>query len=127
MQLLRPKVRTTVVVVDDDGATRDSFEALLGSAGYDVKTYASGLGLLKSISTVQAQCALLDLQMPHQDALAILEQIVAIERDLPVILMTSQPKSMSQVEAVQRGAVMVLEKPIEESCLLSAIQMAVDG
>ena len=127
MALAKLQSKRTIVVVDDDGATRDSFAALLTSAGYQVETFATGLHFLESIPAVQAQCALLDVQMPYQDGLSVLAQFVAIGSDIPIILMTSQPKSISHEEARSHGALMVLEKPIEEACLLSAIEKAING
>ena len=120
-----PETKLTVVVVDDDSATRDSFRALLGSAGFHVESFSTGPHFLRSIATIKAHCALVDVQMPQPDGLFVLDEIVAIGARIPIILMTSQPKSMSLAEARARGAVMVLEKPIDDARLLSAIDEAV--
>ncbi len=115
----------TVVVVDDDEAARESFAVLLATEGYRVDTFASGPQFLEALPSIDAACVLLDVRMPDLDAIGVLEELSKADSYPPVILMTASPKTTSPKRARELGTMMVLEKPIEEACLFSAIRMAV--
>lgn len=116
--------RAVIVVVDDDEAARESFVALLETEGYRVETFASGPGFLEALPSLDADCVLLDVRMPELDGLSVLEELSKADAHPPVILMSANPKTTSPRRARELGTLMVLEKPIEEACLFSAIRMA---
>lgn len=115
----------TIAVVDDDEAALDSFAILLEIGGYDVTTFDDGVRFLDEFPSLLTDCVLLDIRMPNLDGFSVLERLKAASDTPPVILMTASPKLLSQARARQLGALMVLEKPIEEASLLSALRMAI--
>ena len=119
--------RAVIVVVDDDDAARESFVALLETEGYCVETFASGPGFLEALPSLDAACVLLDVRMPELDGLSVLEELGKAASRPPVILMSANPKTTSPKRARELGTLMVLEKPIEEACLFSAIRMALSA
>lgn len=115
----------TVTVVDDDEAALDSFAVLLELGGFNVKTFEDSCRFLAAFPSLTSDCILLDVRMPNIDGIGVLQRLNAAEGPPPVILMTASPKLLSQNRARRLGALMVLEKPIEEASLLSAVRMAV--
>ena len=113
-----------IAVVDDDEAARESFAALLATEGYRVDTFAGGSQFLEALPALDVACVLLDVRMPEPDGLAVLEELSKADAHPPVILMSANPKTTSPKRARELGTLMVLEKPIEEACLFSAIRMA---
>ena len=59
-----------VHLVDDDDAIRRSAGFMLKTSGYQVKSYASGVELLKE-REIEPGCILLDVRMPEMDGLAV--------------------------------------------------------
>src|SRR6478735_3767990 len=73
-QLPRP---ASIVLVDDDDPVRRSLQLLLRSHGYDVRAYASGVGLQQDREALRGDCLVADLLMPQMDAVQLLAELRA--------------------------------------------------
>jgi two-component system response regulator FixJ len=111
-----------VHLVDDDEAIRRSAGFMLKTSGFQVKTYASGVELLKDARELAPGCILLDVRMPEMDGLQV--QAALKERGIgfPVIVMTGHGDVGVAVQAMKSGAVDFIEKPFEKAVMLSAIE-----
>ena len=111
-----------VHLVDDDEAIRRSASFMLKTSGFLVKTYASGVELLKEAKELAPGCILLDVRMPEMDGLQV--QAALHEQGIghPVIVMTGHGDVNVAVQAMKAGAVDFIEKPFEKAVLLSAIE-----
>jgi two-component system response regulator FixJ len=69
-------------------------------------------------------CVVSDVRMPGIDGIALLEQLKASHRTLPVIIMTGHGDVPLAVEAMKLGAVDFLEKPFEDDRLIGMIELA---
>ena len=116
-----------IAVVEDDEASRDSFEVLLQNAGYLVETFALGRPFLAAFDTLEPHCVLLEARLPDMDGLRVLEKLRVAMPPPPVILMSRVPKVPDHSTVQRLGAMLVLEKPIEHACLFSAIRMATES
>ena len=116
-----------IAVVEDDDASRDSFQVLLQNAGYLVETFALGRPFLAAFDTLDPNCVLLEARLPDMDGLRVLETLRAAVPPPPVILMSRVPKVPDHSTVQRLGAMLVLEKPIEHACLFSAIRMATES
>jgi two-component system response regulator FixJ len=103
---------STILVVDDDEAVRDSLQVLLESAGYAAKP-------------VDAACLVADIRMPEMDGLALQEEITRRALGLPVIFVTGHGDVALAVRAMKAGSVDFIEKPYDESVLLDSVARAV--
>jgi len=110
-----------VHLVDDDEAIRRSVGFMLKTSGFHVRTYESGVDLLKSASSLEAGCILLDIRMPGMDGLELQAALRDKGIGLPVIIMTGHGDVTLAVQAMKAGAVDFIEKPFEKAVLLSAI------
>ena len=110
-----------VHLVDDDEAIRRSVGFMLKTSGFHVRTYESGVDLLKSASSLEAGCILLVIRMPGMDGLELQAALRDKGIGLPVIIMTGHGDVTLAVQAMKAGAVDFIEKPFEKAVLLSAI------
>jgi two-component system response regulator FixJ len=115
-----------VHLVDDDEAIRRSVGFALKTSGYHVRTYSSGLDLLKTGANLERGCILLDIRMPGMDGLEVQAALREKGITLPVIIMTGHGDVSLAVHAMRAGAVDFIEKPFEKAVLLSAIQHGVE-
>ncbi|HEX8841548.1 MAG TPA: response regulator FixJ [Sphingomicrobium sp.] len=115
-----------VHLVDDDEAIRRSVGFMLKTSGYHVRSYESGVDLLKTAPNLEPGCVLLDIRMPGMDGL----EVQAALRDkgvaLPVVIMTGHGDVSLAVQAMKAGAVDFIEKPFEKAVLLSAIEHGIE-
>ncbi len=114
-----------VHLVDDDGAIRRSAGFMLKTSGYQVRSYESGVDLLKNTGELDQGCILLDIRMPGMDGLEVQQALKDKGVILPVIIMTGHGDVTLAVRAMKAGAIDFIEKPFEKATLLGAIEQGV--
>jgi FixJ family two-component response regulator len=113
-----------VFVVDDDVSVRESLEALIETAGWRTKTFASALDFLENRSDTSPSCLVLDVSLPGLSGLD-LQQKLGDRRDMPIIFITGHGDIPMSVQAMKAGAVEFLTKPFSDEVLLAAIGRAI--
>src|SRR5213076_1172567 len=116
--------RKTILVVDDEKPQRDILQEILTSAGYDVTSAASGEAALKFAKDRSFDLALTDLKMTGMDGIELLQQLLAHDSSIVVILLTAHGTIDSAKEALRRGAFDYLQKPFDRDILLQTIKRA---
>ena len=86
--MVRP--RSTVLVVDDDSATRQGLTALLQSWGYSTFDAADGAAALKSCDKQLPHAVVTDLMMPGMSGLQFVESLGERVRQMAVVFVTGQ-------------------------------------
>jgi two-component system response regulator FixJ len=111
-----------VHIVDDDEAVRNALGGLLSVCGFTVHRYPSGRALLDRAATLPVGCILLDLRMPEMSGLEVQAELTRMGIDFPVIYLSAHGDVTTGVQAMKRGAVDFLEKPVREEPLLAALE-----
>jgi FixJ family two-component response regulator len=119
-------VTPVVFVVDDDVSVREAVEALIETAGWRTKTFATALDFLNSSRDMSPGCLVLDVSMPGLSGLD-LQQRLGGRRDLPIIFVTGHGDIPMSVQAMKAGAVEFLTKPFSDDILISAIRRAIES
>ncbi len=117
--------RGLVLVVEDDDVLRFLVAKALRSAGYEVEAAADGQEALQLLGTRTFEVVLSDISMPGMDGVEMLRQVRALDFDLPVILLTGQPRLETAIQAVESGALRYLQKPVPTAEILEAVETAV--
>ena len=110
-----------VHLVDDDEAIRRSAGFMLKTSGFAVRSYASGVELLKKSRELEPGVILMDVRMPEMDGLEVQRALRERGIPYPVIVMTGHGDINVAVQAMKAGAIDFFEKPFEKAVLLSAI------
>ena len=110
-----------VHLVDDDEAIRRSVGFMLKTSGFHVRTYESGVELLKAAPNLESGCVLLDIRMPGMDGLEVQGALQDKGIALPVIIMTGHGDVGLAVKAMKAGAVDFIEKPFAKETLLASL------
>ncbi|HEU4930683.1 MAG TPA: sigma-54 dependent transcriptional regulator, partial [Pyrinomonadaceae bacterium] len=118
--------RKNILVVDDEKSQREILELILAEEGYDITTAASGEAALKFAKDRRFDLALTDLKMTGMDGIELLQQLLAYDSSIIVILLTAHGSIESAKEALRRGAFDYLEKPYDKAALLETINRALD-
>jgi len=77
----------TILVVDDDVAHRMMLKKLLGGWGYDIAEADDGSVAIEEVRRHAFDLILMDIRMLKVSGIEALEQIKAINSDVPVIIM----------------------------------------
>jgi FixJ family two-component response regulator len=113
----------TVLVIDDDVAFRDSVERLLSALGLNTRLFASVADFLKSDPPGGPTCLVLDVRLPGQSGLDLQRELVAANRQPPIVFITGHGDIPMSVQAMKGGAVEFLTKPFRDQDLVDAIQV----
>src|SRR5258707_4185449 len=92
-----------VFVVDDDVSVRESLEALIETAGWRTKTFASALDFLDNGHDASPSCLVLDVSLPGLSGLD-LQQRLCDRRSMPIIFITGQGVIPMSVQAMKAPA-----------------------
>lgn len=115
---------TTIFILDDDDAVRDSLRMLVESAGYKAETFASCRAFLARSPFPPGACLLLDVHMPEMSGLQLQDEMAQRGLKLPVIVMTGQADVPVAVRAMKAGARDFIEKPFADAIILDSIRNA---
>ena len=113
--------RPCIAVVDDEPKLLTALGRLLGSHGFETRTYLSGTAFVEAAAHNRPDCLILDLHMPTGSGFDILEAMDRLGYDIPTILITGRDEPGAGEKAIRLGASAFLLKPLDESDLISAI------
>lgn len=111
-----------VGVVDDDEALCSSLVDLMRSTGCRAESFTSVEALLTFDQLHNFDCIIADVHMPGKGGLDLIRELHEQDVMIPVILITALPDKHLDEEAVLRGALCLLRKPFETTCLLDWIE-----
>jgi FixJ family two-component response regulator len=114
---------STVIVVDDDPAIRESIGGLLRSVGLQAKLFTSVDEFLKAGRPEGPACLVLDVRLPGRSGLDFQRELAAANIQLPIIFITGYGDIPMSVRAMKGGAIEFLTKPFRDQDLLDAIQL----
>jgi FixJ family two-component response regulator len=114
---------TTVFIVDDDPAIRESLGSLLRSVGLEFKAFPSVPEFLRSERPDGPTCLVLDIRLPGRSGLDLQRELSAANIHLPIIFITGHGDIPMSVQAMKGGALEFLTKPFRDQDLLDAIQL----
>ncbi len=117
--------KSTVFVVDDDQAMRNSLKWLIESVGVQVESFASADEFLAQYQPGRAGCLVLDVRMPGMSGLELQEHLVRQNIHIPAVIITGHGDVPMAVRAMKAGAVDFIEKPFNDEALLDAIRRAI--
>lgn len=115
-----------VLLVDDDGAMRQSTQQALELAGLTVASFATAEEVLDNAHPGLNGVILSDIRMPGMDGMTLLHRIRDLDADLPVILITGHSEVQLAVDAMRRGAYDFIEKPFVVQNLAAVLHRALD-
>ena len=116
--------RTLVSIVEDDPSVRHALRRFLESAGFSVRTCASGQQALQDRLVATAACMIIDIHLGDMDGFELTRSLRATGVTVPFIFITAHDDESTKVSARRAGAVAYLSKPVEAEVLLDAIGRA---
>jgi len=122
----------TVYVVDDNDDFRESIAWMLRGEGLVTIDFACPRAAIDELKDagpdrLAGTCMLLDIRMPGMSGLEVHDLMRRERIAIPVVYMTGHADVALAVEAMKKGAVSFLEKPLQSDELYSAIDSALDA
>jgi len=116
--------KATVYIVDDDAMFARGLARLVDAAGWQPRVFASAADFLANVTDTDAGCVLLDVRMPVMKGPELHRAMLERRIGLPVIYLTGHGDVPTSVDAMKRGAVDFLEKPVTMELLIATVREA---
>jgi FixJ family two-component response regulator len=113
-----------VCVVDDDNQVRDGVRNLLASAGYETVAFGAAEACLAFTRLQDVQLALFDVRLPGMDGFALHAALVGRGLSVPVVFVSGHADDAMARQALQAGAIALLQKPVDGDMLLGLVERA---
>ncbi len=114
-----------VLVADDEPSIRYVLRETLEDTGCEVVDVDDGDRAFEELAAGGFQLAFLDIRMPGQSGLELLEKLGPMGSDCAVVIVTAQNTFENAVEAMKRGALDYLVKPFGVGEVRALVEKAV--
>ena len=116
-----------ILIVDDDTGIRLTMRKFLEfskGANFEVVEAEDGSACLKAVKEGKPfDLILLDIAMPNMDGFEVCRALREVDREVPIIFVTSHADVEHRVKGRQAGGDSFLAKPIREAPLLSLVKL----
>jgi len=115
-----------ILVVDDEPNIRRTLSAVLRSRGYEVVSASDGNEAVKLARETPYDIAIMDVRMPGLDGIQALQELIALDKNSRVVLMSGHGEDDEKNQAIKSGATAFLEKPVSVDSLLELLRQLLD-
>jgi DNA-binding NtrC family response regulator len=117
----------SILIVDDDITALTLYETILKNAGYDkIIVSSDGREVADRLRDNNVSLVLLDINMPGMTGIEVLEVITEDHPSLPVIMITGDEDLQTVVKCMKIGAYDYLNKPPDQTRLITAVHHALE-
>ena len=111
----------SLLFVEDDRIVAEAISGLLQAQGHHVVHAGHGLAALTEVATRKFDAALLDLDLPGMDGLALARMLRAQGHALPLLAVTARSDGEAETQAKAAGFDGFLRKPVTGAMLAQAL------
>lgn len=116
----------TILLVEDDADFSAALADSFAIAGLDIECHRDGRSALASLRTHLPGVVVSDIRMPKLDGHELLDAVLALDPELPVVLMTGHGDIAMAVAALKQGAYDFIAKPFVTDHLIASVRRALE-
>lgn len=103
-----------ILIIDDEHINAETIKDTLEDVNYKVVLASSAVEAKLIIKTQTFDLVIMDVWMPGQDGMSLLEEWMNEGFDMPVVMMSGHAEHQDVVKAIRLGAVDFLKKPLHD-------------
>lgn len=117
-----------ILLIEDEEAIRRVLKKILleEDASNDVQEASDGKQAIEVFGDGTWDLVFCDIKMPHMDGVEVLERMMAINPEVPVIMISGHGDINTAVDCLKKGAFDYLPKPPDLNRLLSTVRHALE-
>src|SRR3954454_15575861 len=111
----------SVLICDDEEIMRDVLGTILSGAGYKIELAKTGEEALECYSIKAFDVVLMDVSMPGMGGLTALEELIKLDPEAIVLMVTAYATFDTAISAWEKGAAGVIRKPFQNEQILALV------
>ncbi|QQS40829.1 MAG: sigma-54-dependent Fis family transcriptional regulator [Acidobacteriota bacterium] len=115
----------SVLVCDDEEIMRDVLETVLSGAGYKVELAKTGEEAIEKYDNKPFDVVLMDVSMPGMGGLTALQELIKLDDDAVVLIITAFATFDTAISAWEKGATGCIRKPFKNEQILALVAKGV--
>lgn len=115
-----------ILLIEDEQAIRRVLKKILleENANHEVHEAADGKVALEVFGEGEWDLVFCDIKMPHADGVEVLEHMMSVNPEVPVIMISGHGDINTAVDCLKKGAFDYIPKPPDLNRLLSTVRLA---
>ena len=115
-----------ILVIDDERSIRNTLKEVLEYENHEIDTAVDGTEGIEMFSKEKYELVLCDIKMPVMDGIEVLEKLIELPGNAPIVMISGHGSIDMAVEAIKKGAFDFIEKPLDLNRLLITIRNALE-
>jgi len=115
----------SVLICDDEEIMRDVLETIVSGAGYKVDIAKRGEEAIEAFTQKSYDVVLMDVSMPGIGGLTALEEIIKLDSEAVVLMITAYATFDTAISAWEKGATGIIRKPFQNEQIVALINRGV--
>ncbi len=111
----------SILICDDEEIMRDVLGTILAGAGYKVELARTGEEAIELYSQRSFDVVLMDVSMPGIGGLTALEELMKLDAEAVVLMVTAYATFDTAISAWEKGAAGVIRKPFQNEQILALV------
>jgi FixJ family two-component response regulator len=116
-----------IAIVDDEESIRRALLRVFRLAEFRAEAFASAAAFLEFYARQRPDCVILDLHMPGISGGELLQRFATLDSPPPVIVVTADSDSATQMECMALGTKYYFSKPVDSRTLIDSVRTVVAG
>ena len=115
-----------ILVIDDERSIRNTLKEVLEYENHEIDTAVDGAEGIEMFGKGKYELVLCDIKMPNMDGIEVLEKLIDMPGNAPIVMISGHGNIDTAVEAIKKGAFDFIEKPLDLNRLLITIRNALE-
>lgn len=111
----------SILICDDEEIMRDVLETILSGVGYKVELAKTGEEAVEAYSAKPFDVVLMDVSMPGMGGLTALEELIKLDAEAVVLMVTAYATFDTAISAWEKGSFGVVRKPFKNEQILALV------
>lgn len=116
----------SIIYVEDDKSVQFAYQQSMKMAGFAVQAVDTAEAGLELVKKNREAIVVSDIRLPGMSGIELLHQVLRIEEDMPVVLVTGHGDVEMAVNAIKLGAYDFIEKPCNSERLTEVLKRAIE-
>ncbi|MBL4586385.1 MAG: sigma-54-dependent Fis family transcriptional regulator [Flavobacteriales bacterium] len=115
-----------ILIIDDERSIRNAIREILEYEKFEVDEAEDGLQGVVKVKGGKYDVILCDIKMPKMDGTEVLDRVMLLAPDTPVVMISGHGNIETAVDALKNGAYDYISKPLDLNRLLVSVRNALD-